>query len=31
VLGNFPQDARHVQRTPREHVTVCAEKVNEHL
>ena len=31
VLGDLPRYAWHVQRTPRNHVGVCAEKVDEHL
>jgi hypothetical protein len=30
VLGDFPQDARHVRGTPHEHVAIRVEKVNEH-
>jgi hypothetical protein len=30
VLGDLPRNARHVQGTPREHVSVGAEEVNEH-
>jgi hypothetical protein len=30
VHSDFPWDGRHVQGTPREHVTIHAEKVDEH-
>jgi hypothetical protein len=30
VLYDLPWDARHVQGTPREHVTIHAKKVDEH-
>jgi len=30
VLGDFPRYAWHVRVTPRKHVGVCAEKVDEH-
>ena len=29
VLGDFPRYAKHVRRTPRKHVGVCTEKVDE--
>ena len=30
VLGDFPRYARHVRRTPRKHIGICTEKVDEH-
>jgi hypothetical protein len=30
VLGDIPRYAGHVRRTPRKHLVVCAEKVDEH-
>ena len=30
VLGDFPRYAWHVRGTPRKHVSVCTEKVDEH-
>src|SRR5919201_5372766 len=30
VLGDIPRYARHVRGTPRKHVSVCTEKVDEH-
>jgi hypothetical protein len=30
VLGDLPREAWHVQGTPRKHVVVCAETVDEH-
>ena len=30
MLSDFPRYARHVRGTPRKHIGICAEKVDEH-
>ena len=30
VLGDFPRYARHIRGTPRKHIGICVEKVDEH-